>query len=134
MNYLIFGKYAKRVQEVLSSLDLSFKNDICAFIEEIKTRKNVVLIPYCGRRTQKEQDDLYAIGRNDLGEVIGHTVTNTKNSLHVLGLAIDFFVLDISKQRADWQSPIYLEVFSFLKIHKTLRGLGRDLGHIERRK
>ena len=76
--------------------------------------------PYGGKRTQAEQDALYAKGRTAPGDI----VTNTRNSYHLTGRAVD-----VVPKPDGWSAPgVDWSARRFDPIARAFKQAGKELG------
>lgn len=74
-----------------------------------------------GRRTQEEQDDLYAQGRTTPGPI----VTWTRNSRHIKGLAVDVVPYPV-----DWQDEArFHQLSGVIKVAASLVDVELEWGY-----
>jgi peptidoglycan LD-endopeptidase CwlK len=98
----------------IADLDPTFQSSVTEWEVQMKA-KNADNIITCTRRTQAEQDDLWAQGRTKPGPI----VTWTKHSQHLVGKAFDFVIMFAGKP--DWQ-------MHHRNLWDTAIQIGKDLG------
>ncbi len=88
----------------IESLHPKIRSNAICFINDVEKTLKIKLRITHGLRTIKEQDALYAIGRDKSGKKVGKVVTNAKGgeSFHNYGLAID--VVEINAGKAIWNT------------------------------
>lgn len=97
-------------------------------LEKAAEHENLGFILVCGKRSQKEQDELFAQGRTKPGK----KVTWTRSSKHISGNAFD--IVAIVDGRVSWDKKDYLrmgELGKQLGLHWGGDWKVRDYGHFE---
>jgi hypothetical protein len=110
----------------LSGLEQSFRKKVEDWWAECEAEGIEILI-YCGLRTFKEQDDLYAQGRTEAGRII----TNARGgqSFHNYGRAIDYVPLKNGK--ADWDDEKNYKKCQDIGLIYGLRAISWETPHLE---
>ena len=110
----------------LSGLEPSFRKKVEDWWAECE-EEGIELLIYCGLRTLKEQDELYAQGRTEAGRII----TNARGgqSFHNYGRAIDYVPLKNGK--ADWDDEKNYTRAQAIGAKLGLRAISWETPHLE---
>jgi hypothetical protein len=110
----------------LSGLEPSFRKKVEKWWAECEAN-GIELLIYCGLRTFKEQDDLYAQGRTEAGRLI----TNARGgqSFHNYGRAIDY--VPLKNGRADWDDERNYKKCQDIGLTYGLRAISWETPHLE---
>ena len=110
----------------LSGLEPSFRKKVEDWWAECE-EEGIELLIYCGLRTFKEQDELYAQGRTEAGRII----TNARGgqSFHNYGKAIDYVPLKNGK--ADWDDEKNYKKCQDIGLTYGLRAISWETPHLE---
>jgi len=110
----------------LLGLEPSFRKKVENWWAECEA-DGIELLIYCGLRTFKEQDDLYAQGRTEAGRII----TNARGgqSFHNYGKAIDYVPLKHGK--ADWDDEKNYARAQAIGAKLGLRAISWETPHLE---
>jgi D-alanyl-D-alanine carboxypeptidase len=110
----------------LSGLEPSFRKKVEDWWAECEA-EGIELLIYCGLRTFKEQDDLYAQGRTEAGRLI----TNARGgqSFHNYGRAIDY--VPLKNGRADWDDDKTYARAQAIGAKLGLRAISWETPHLE---
>lgn len=110
----------------LSGLEPSFRKKVEDWWAECE-EQGIELLIYCGLRTFKEQNELYAQGRTEAGRII----TNARGgqSFHNYGKAIDYVPLKNGK--ADWDDERNYKKCQDIGLTYGLRAISWETPHLE---
>lgn len=118
----------------LNSLNVNFRLEVEKLLV-FHSAAGQYYIPYCGLRSQEEQNELWLRGRDSHGHIIDRksVVTMKRSSKHVEGKALDVFALD-EHYRDTWNPKYYISLVKSLgsSFFPNLRGAGSfEMSHIE---
>jgi hypothetical protein len=130
------------IEERIRTLDPAFQPFVRELIRRLDQEQNFCYKATEWRRTQIYQDALFAQGREPLAEVNAkrakagvylltpkentYTVTNTRNSAHIKGLAVD--ICPVIDDRIPWVITTQEQADAWLRIGEISRSLGITWG------